>query len=484
MRSDFDCAYDKKRLLKCLIFLVFMAVAMKVTSGNGILVIVPFVIIALSRNDMPSLFFYVMVLISMTMGNSTLMPKSALFAISERAILTAVAFIMMSRVFGRKGSTYCAPLLTLLWYIAFMCVSSTCGWCPIVSYLKLFLFTSIFVAYYATANGVIVNHRTDVRVIRSVVLSVAIFFLVGSVLLIPTGLGIMTRLDGMDITRFEGLYMGMTMHSQSLGPITAALGVMVFSDFVYSIRRADKLYLLLMACVPILVWKTSSRTAMGTLMVGIAVVTYFFMKTRSVQSTWKSKVLTSMLLLVAVGAGVAISSSSSQIGIKKFILKYADETASDKDFTLTEITSSRQGLVESAVENFRKSPMIGNGFQVSEGMAANRISEFKLILTAPIEKGVWTTAILEEGGVIGMAIFILFLVTTVVAFIKRRCYTALATLIVLVVSNFGEFTMFSMSYTGGMMWALVFAGSIMDALRECERRVESMSPPYPTPGWR
>ena len=84
------------------------------------------------------------------------------------------------------------------------------------------------------------------------------------------------------------------------------------------------------------------------------------------------------------------------------------------------------------------------------------------VLSAPIEKGVWVTAVLEEGGVVGWIIFVVFLVASITTSIKRKAYIGASCLFVFMVSNMGEFSFFSMSYLGGFCWAMVFVGLALD----------------------
>jgi len=173
------------------------------------------------------------------------------------------------------------------------------------------------------------------------------------------------------------------------------------------------------------------------------------------------------------GASAALASSSIRNGIAGFLLKGHDD---GRGVTVDVLASSRQGLADQSMYNFKKKPMMGNGFQVSEEMQMYNSSDLRLIVTAPIEKGVWVTAVLEEGGVVGMLIFICFIFHAFYCFVRQKAYTAASVLAVLLVSNLGEFTMFSMSYTGGMMWALVFVGAVMDAMRNNGERKLAM--PY------
>ena len=111
---------------------------------------------------------------------------------------------------------------------------------------------------------------------------------------------------------------------------------------------------------------------------------------------------------------------------------------------------------------FKKKPLIGNGFQVSGEMAGLKIKGAASILSAPIEKGVWVTAVLEEGGVIGWTLFVGFLAGCIITSIKRQAYIGASCLFLTTLTNLGEFTFFSMSYTGGFTWAMVFVGLALD----------------------
>ena len=132
------------------------------------------------------------------------------------------------------------------------------------------------------------------------------------------------------------------------------------------------------------------------------------------------------------------------------------------ELTSEALISSRQALIDRSLYYFCKSPLVGNGFQVSDEMENLKIKGVGSILSAPIEKGVWVTAVLEEGGVIGWLLFVGFLVSCIIMSIKRRAYIGASCLFLCMLTNLGEFTFFSMSYTGGFTWAMVFVGLALD----------------------
>lgn len=128
--------------------------------------------------------------------------------------------------------------------------------------------------------------------------------------------------------------------------------------------------------------------------------------------------------------------------------------------------------------------MLGNGFQVAAHMAGEHRQGFWSYLSAPIEKGVWTAAILEEGGVVGFILFAGFLLSTFFTLWKRHAYISASCLFTMALSNMGEFTFFSMTYTGGLIWALAFSAVVLDAQRMKDLRINQQwlngfQPPNP-----
>ena len=192
-------------------------------------------------------------------------------------------------------------------------------------------------------------------------------------------------------------------------------------------------------------------------------------------SKWKSRAISTLMLVgLLVGAGLFVTPGIRDKALS-FIFKTDATKLDESEFSFDAFTHSRQGLVEGSMEGFRESPMIGNGFQVVKGMEDLDVRSWKQLLSAPIEKGVWVYAVLEEGGVFGFLIFSLYLIIAMVQLLCRGAYIGASTLMVFVVSNLGEFTIFSMSANGGIMWALTFAGATLDAFRG---RRETMAGAY------
>ena len=477
--------YDKRLLMQGLLGLVSLVVAMKVTGGAGFLLIIPFILMGFSKNKTGLLLWCILATTVITMTNPNIAPKGSTFSIANRLIYLLVGGVMVLQVVGQRASKLMTPLLALLPYLAYMAIVSYSGWNPLISYLKLTLFTIVFFAFYSVGN--MANSRTnlDVAQLRSVFLCFAVFLIVGSVCLIPfPGVATMSAnfyiQQGLPIP--EGsLFMGMTLNSQALGPMTAVFSVMLLADLLFSIKKWDKLYLFLLLLSPLLIYKTGSRTAMGTYAAGIFFVTMIFMHARGVGAKWKGTALSAFFLIGMLGGLAFMATPSLRQSAVQFIFKSSGAEVAKESQTVENLVASRQGGFEHSMANFKESPWVGNGFQVSSMQRGMKIYSWKQLLSAPIEKGVWVSAVLEEGGVFGMILFCLFLLIAFYSLLTRHAFIGATVLFVFIVSNLGEFTIFSMSSLGGLLWAMVFLGVAMDAARLRQERLQRMAMVYIPP---
>lgn len=467
--------YDKKYLFKCLLWIGIVLGLMRATGGSGFAIVIPFVLYCALARKTEALFFWLLVAVCTLVVNPHLVPKGGGFSLMQRSVMLFLGCAMAFNVMSYPLHGVLRPYAGMIFYILFMVLSSMQGWCPKISYLKLVLFTLVYFAYVGVSNQVGINPRVSSRRIRSVMLSMAILLILGSIALVPfPGLAQMRaedfELGNVDLTNFTSLFMGMTSHSQCLGPIVSILGVILLGDLLFSIKKADPVYVLLLGCCPYLCYLTSSRTGMGSYILGQLFVLWVFMNARDPGTRWKSRVMTfAMVMLTSISVVLAFV-PSVQDKAAKFLMKTGSDDAGP--LTTEAITSSRMGKVDEALHNFRKSPLLGNGFQVSSEMK-NQKHGGLAILSAPIEKGVWVTAVLEEGGIIGWFIFSTFLVTCIVKSVKRHAYIGASCLFVVTMSNLGEFTFFSMSYAGGITWAMVFVGLALD-IRKMEDENEAI----------
>lgn len=461
--------YDVKELVRDIAMVVAVTILMKITGGAGFFVVIPFAVKAIATNKPAKALFWLLLTVIMITGNATLIPKSSAFSIEQRLLMFIVGGMMMAKIFGGKKNPIAAPFLLLYAYLIYMCLPSAFGWAPLISYLKILLFWFVFSAYLGVARQAGEARLNLSPKIRSAVLSFAAFFIIGSVLIIPfPSLSLMRNWNiTAEVVYYNSLFQGMTMHSQCMAPVTASLAALILTDWIFALKRFDRLYCTMMASCPILLYKTSSRTGMGTFLATILFVLYLFSQSRGIKQRWKSRVMSVAMTVIICAASAFIMTSAGRQGVKKFVLKGAGEST---ELSAETVTASRQSLVDLAIYNFKQSPFIGNGFQVNYETGQGVRKSLSEYLTAPVEKGVWVTAVLEEGGVVGFVFFVAFVLACFIVMIRRRAYCTVSTFFALLMSNLGEFTFFSMSYTGGILWAIVMAGLALDLQRLQQER--------------
>lgn len=471
--------YDKKAYIKYVLGLFAIMGALFATKSVAFCFLGPIMLMLGMRNPI-NLLYYLMMAIAMMMCNGHIVPKTFPFAVTQRLLMFAVAFLLSIQIFGRRKSAMITPFWGIMFFLIYMVIPSFLGWNWTISGLKLLLFTSVFLAYFGVANRIILHPQIRGAEVRSVFLAFATFFIVGSLMLIPfPSISLMNpfELSVEQLTRYISLFMGMTLHPQALGPIVTVLAISLFADLVFCVKRFNWLYVALLLISPYLVYKTGSRTAMGGLMAGLAVVVFIMINARGVASQWRARIIGLSFLIAIVGTVVVLSVPSFRQKAVEFIIKF-DKNAHSSDVTFEKVTVTRKGTVDESLYNFRQSPAIGNGFQVSKAYAVHGKIPFRKLLSAPVEKGVWVTAVLEEGGVFGLIIFVGFAGSAILLLWKRKSYIALSTFITMLILNLGEMTMFSMTSTGGLVWSVIFISSMLDAQRLKQGRVPNLPPSW------
>jgi len=460
----FKTPYDIKSFVLSLVGIFLLSALMRATGGAGFAVMIPITFFILARNKPEQLVFILILSISTILANGAVMPKGVVYGICERALFVGLGFLMMTQIAGRRQSPILTPLIGLMSYVAYMAFVSAMGWSPIISYLKLFLFVSIFLGYYAIAMRSF-SRDMDIRKLRAMILAVACYFILGSIVAARFGWAYMSFEELVDVpTDGTSLFKGMACHSNSFGGVLCVFALVLLTDMLFAVQRPDPLYIANIVVAVFFIARTGSRTSMGSFVLAVCFALYCFMKKRVVKNAWRGRVVRWALIAVALAGAYVLVSSSGREKMMRFVVKNRNEDAAVV-VTKENILSTRQGKIDEGMENWRKSPLFGNGFQVSEDMTGFKVSSLRSILSAPVEKSVWFTAVLEEGGVIGFGLFCLFLVTVFPTLIRRKAYIGATMLFSLFCANFGEFTFFSLSGAGGMQWGMVFVGLILDGQR-------------------
>ncbi|MEI7671682.1 MAG: O-antigen ligase family protein [Deltaproteobacteria bacterium] len=455
--------------------LVYVGVMLSIRVFSPVGYLLAMMALLLAMRGQATVSFYSLLIVPcLNIMNPLLFHSDANYVFASKILMLLLAGILIQQASAiRERYNVLRPFSWLIGYIALMLALAPFSLVPIVSALKAALFLSTIGALIAMVS-VMLQGQVHPGPVRSAVLAVCCVFILGSLLALPfprisrSMLYLRDTTTGSDLLNdLYGLYNGVTYHSQTLGPLLALLNAFLLSDYIFNLQRGGKLHQLLLLGIPVLIYLSSSRTALLTYL-GSIIVTWLFMG-RSQRVAIERKRFVHGLLLAACLLGTVSLLFST--GLRKHAMNFLekrqkDDSPSSRDGgVFSTIAESRLGLVDSQMESFRRSPVIGNGFQVSENIREQGIHSLSDILSSKVEKGVLPVMILDEGGIIGAMIMIGFVVSAYRTFLKRSCYCFLSTFVAFLLANMGEACMFSPSGPGGVFWTICFCALLLDLHR-------------------
>lgn len=473
-----------KKALNILILLVASIVLTRFTNGLwlGVMTIAG-AVWALSNKSGKALSMYLMI-ICMVELNPILMPMGGFFGILVRFGPLLIGLALMFRGLSASGQSR-VPLGMLVAFLLVAVVSSIQGWAPMVSFLKILNYFVFLLGFWFGLTA-LNNDRLGIDYLRSTFLAYSIFLILGSAVILPFP-GIST-LSGFQLALREGnveaanlammseegtaaLFCGVTRQSQSFAILASMVLAWLVADMLFIEKRFSRLHLLLIAVGVPLLYMSRSRAGLFSLMSGIIMVAVWLPNKISLPSMVKRHLKTGVYLMLAFGFIGAVASEISNDSISLWLRKVED-VDEDKRSLTEAVTSSRQGLIDESMRDFRRNTMFGSGFQVAE-YTAEQIArtESKFVLSAPVEKGILPIMVLGETGVVGAIVFAFFLVSFYTTSCNRKLYVTAALFTVLLATNMGEATFFSPGGAGGILWAVsVIGGYCIDMTLSHERR--------------
>ena len=115
--------------------------------------------------------------------------------------------------------------------------------------------------------------------------------------------------------------------------------------------------------------------------------------------------------------------------------------------------STRTQFIIPSLDNFRKSPLVGNGFGIASNPDIFRIYRFHGIpVTATTEKGFIFSALLEETGMLGTLAFIAFIIFFTMNVFRYGKFSSYMFLLTAFIITFGEMGFFSPGAIGPYIW--------------------------------
>ena len=434
-----------------------------------------------------ALVFFVLMPFFVVLNPALVGNESALYGISVRLGPLLIGLILALRGASRQGY-HRLPLIGIVPFLMVAAISSADGWAPQVSYMKLINFIFfLFGIWYGTQN--LQDRPKDVLLLRSFFLALACVLTVGSLATIPfplVGYAIGLRsamVRGGEMYAQElfiqrqldseaTLFCGITNHSQALAPLLALTVGWVMCDMLLTERRFRWLHLAIIALALPLCYMTRSRVGLISLIAAFGMSGVYAARKAELPPQVKARL--SMGLWVGVGfflIGVLIMQFES--GFMSQWIRKTSDVESDQRSLGEAFTSSRMGLIENSLYEFRRNPLFGSGFQVAESTPELVRQSKGLIISAPIEKGVAPVMVLGETGIVGEGCFLLFLIVFYAGCARRRYFVSIALFTVFLVTNLGEASIFSPGGCGGIMWMISAVGGFtIDTYLLYRRQIE------------
>jgi len=471
-------AYSPREVMRFIGISLLTFLLWRITKGYGAIITGMLVLVATTHNKPVSLIYWVLFMTLSACGNRQIFTVNIASVLIVRMTLLILSVVMVGKLLGKKQSPVLSPFCGIFVYIAWEAMISIQGFSVVISYLKLILFCSVIFAMLGIANVVIQSSRTQLRSLRAAILALLSIMIFGSVLVIPfPSISIMASKEALQQIMtgdILSLFQGMTCQSQVLGSMMGILATFILADMVFSLKRWDRLYVALFLCCPFLIYKSASRTGMGTFVAGCMMVGFLAMRSRLMGAQWKSKVIGLFSLVGLCGLILVLIIPNIRERIFSFVVKRV--SADSAEVTSVNILSSRQSRIDNELQNFKRKPMLGNGFQVSDDMIGAARKSIVEYMSAPVEKGMWIFAVLEEGGAVGFVLFVGWLLVLFWMLIRRNAYVGASVFMAYIVSNLGEFSIFATTYIGGFYWTLSFAAICIDAQQEKCRKMSNQCP--------
>ena len=474
---------DYKAILKHVLLLVALIVMCRYTRSFVAVALVCFALVAAMARRNALAVWAGLALPFIVCTSAYIITERVALVLSARIgyILIGLTMLVLNLEVMKKRA---APMGLLFVYCAFEVLPSAFGYSPKVSYLKLLFFSMYLMSLCALAKCIVYD-RERLDEARNVILAVCFVLVIGSLCALPfpaIAYPLTTKwmlLDGMDLsavnqelvatmgTRGLMLFAGITLHSQMLGPMLTMVVCYLLCDMLFVEHRITKFHAGLLAISFVFAYMTRSRTALFSLGVCIMMIGVF--TSRHIQMTARARrsVRGAMALFACVTIIGAIAAEIRSGALSKWLFKGEVGNSS----AIEAVTSTRLGAVDELMNDFKRSPLIGCGFQVNEDSA--RFNNQAFVFSAPVEKGILPLVIIGEGGVVGTIIFSCFLLVFYCVCGKARLYCTLTGFTAMLATNIGEATFFAPGGVGGFLWCIaIIGGSVLDALqtRDMERR--------------
>ena len=462
------------KVLKGMALLSLVLIICRFSEGVGaaILALVAF-ICALTHRNAWALMGYILFPFMVVM-NPFLLPKMGISGMVLRLAPMLISAGLVVSSLDRQGKNR-IPVGMLWVYLGVAVLSSMTGYYPKISYLKILNFSILLIGIWLGFKN-IDRDPTALRTARNFLLVVTAFVVYGSIgmRIFAPGAAYCTSFRGLIaeegveaanaafVQNIGGmtLFAGITNHSQCLAVILPCAMAWLACDMLFIERRISFFHVLTISCGAPLIYLTRSRTALVISAVSATVVYFYCLNKVRLSQRVRGK-LRSMMVLAGLMVFAVVVVAEVREGAMSKLIRKTNDVAGDTRGVGEAFTSSRQGLIEQSMADFRRNPLLGSGFQVSADMQYTLRDAKGLVLSASIEKGNLPLMVLGETGIVGAVVFLAYLIGFYSTCVKRRYFCCLSLMTAFLASNIAEATYFSPGGNGGVLWVLCVGGGFI-----------------------
>lgn len=425
-------------LLKIDYFLLFLAVVMRLV-GSGVGGLSYFILAGYALRGRRQAILALAFSWFFSMLSDGIAPFASASSVGRYAVvLSAAISVFLRRNEVKVGAAENNLIMITLIFGGFVLLHSI-FFSPVtdVSMLKGILWTIVMVTVLRAWGGMTYHARYQ---LEHWFFGALVLLMILSLPLLFTNIGYMRNGSG---------FQGVLFHPQSFGPTIALLGAFVISRMLAKPRPMWKDIILAGSCF-VLVVLSGARTAGLALVLGVSISIIIAVLRRGLSAKrlfpgFRSLRLRMFLMLVLVGA--ALNGSMLSDALNNYLNKNSGAESVD---VMSSYQQSRGFLIDAMLDNIDENPWRGIGFGIAtlpSSMNIERDPVLGLPVSASIEKGVLPLAVLEELGILGFILFLLWL-SFFMFYAIRGGVAQVSVFLTLLLFNFGESTLFSSSGFG------------------------------------
>ncbi len=313
---------------------------------------------------------------------------------------------------------------------------------PVISILKLFQFMigvlTIFYAFRFTSDMRTYWTKWFTSYFLLVILLSAPFYF------LPEG-----------YTRNDVGFQGILNHPQAFGVFLAPMTLWFIARFISGESR--ELYLIFGFLLGfIFIFASQARVALVALVLAfvISMVVKFIRGEEFIPITGNT--IEKYFLPVAAVSGILLiilNLGMIKERFNEFMVKHEEYTSLEEGYQQT-----RGMLIEKSMQNFREHPIAGIGFGLDSDItsqSSSQASGLGIVFSAASEKGFIGSAVLEEVGIFGACILIIFIGSMIIFVVKTGTFAQWTILFTGLLVNIAEMVFFSFGGTGLYIWLLL-----------------------------